>query len=142
MKAAGAQGPTKAFEVSWANQLWMTDGMWGPSLPIEEGGKPIRTHLLALIDDCSRLCPHGQYYPGEKIECFLDLFKHALRSRGIPEKLYTDNGGTIQKRPSAQCVCQLRYPSDPCQALSRLEQRQNRALLQNRSKRLRAKPGV
>lgn len=96
MKAAGAQGPTKAFEVSWANQLWMTDGMWGPSLPIEEGGKPIRTHLLALIDDCSRLCPHGQYYPGEKIECFLDLFKHALRSRGIPEKLYTDNGALFR----------------------------------------------
>ncbi len=96
MKAAGTQGPTKAFEVSWANQLWMTDGMWGPSLPIEAGDKPIRTHLLALIDDCSRLCPHAQYYPGEKIECFLDLFKHALRSRGIPEKLYTDNGALFR----------------------------------------------
>lgn len=92
IKSAGVQGPTKAFEVSWANQLWMTDGMWGPSVAIEAGGKPIRTHLLALIDDCSRLCPHGQYYPAEKIECFLDLFKHALLSRGIPEQLYTDNG--------------------------------------------------
>jgi transposase InsO family protein len=96
MKAAGAHGPTKAFEVSWSNQLWMTDGMWGPSLPIKAGGRPIRTHLLALIDDCSRLCPHGQYYQGEKIECFLDLFKHALRSRGIPEKLYTDNGALFR----------------------------------------------
>ena len=92
MKSAGAQGPTKAFEVSWANQLWMTDGMWGPSVPVNEGEKPVRTHLLALIDDCSRLCPHGQYYPAEKVECFLDVLKHALCSRGIPEKLYTDNG--------------------------------------------------
>lgn len=96
IKAAGTAGPTKAFEVSWANQLWMTDGMWGPSLPIEQGGKPIRTHLLALIDDCSRLCAHGQYYPGERTECFLDLFKHALLSRGIPEKLYTDNGSLFR----------------------------------------------
>jgi len=96
MKAAGSTGPTKAFEVSWANQLWMTDGMWGPNVPVEEGGKPIRTHLLGLIDDCSRLCPHGQYYPGEKVECFLDLFKHALCSRGIPEKLYTDNGSLFR----------------------------------------------
>jgi len=56
------KGPTKAFEFSWANQLWMTDGMWGPSLPVAPGGKPVRTHLLALIDDCSRLCTHGQYY--------------------------------------------------------------------------------
>jgi len=92
MKAAGAAGPTKAFEVSWANQLWMSDGMRGPSVPVREGQKPIRTHLLALIDDCSRLCPHGQYYPAETVECFLDALKHALCSRGIPEKLYTDNG--------------------------------------------------
>ena len=86
------KGPTKAFEFSWANQLWMTDGMWGPSLPVTPGGKPVRTHLLALIDDCSRLCTHGQYYPAERIECFLDAFKQALQARGLPDKLYTDNG--------------------------------------------------
>ena len=85
-------GPTKAFEFSWANQLWMTDGMWGPSLPVVAGGKPVRAHLLALIDDCSRLCTHAQYYPAERIECFLDVFKQALQARGLPEKLYTDNG--------------------------------------------------
>jgi len=98
IKSAGMQGPTKAFEFSWANQLWMTDGMRGPSLPLQKGGKPVRTHLLALIDDCSRLCPHAQYYPGEKTECFLDLFKHALCSRGIPEKLYTDNGSLFKSK--------------------------------------------
>jgi transposase InsO family protein len=86
------KGPTKAFEFAWANQLWMTDGMWGPSLPVERGGKPVRTHLLALIDDCSRLCTYGQYYPAERIECFLDMLKQALQARGIPDKLYTDNG--------------------------------------------------
>ena len=59
--SAVLKGPTKAFEFSWANPLWMTDGMGGPSLPVEPGGKPVRTHLLALMDDCSRLCPHGQY---------------------------------------------------------------------------------
>jgi len=86
------KGPTKAFEFSWANQLWMSDGMWGPSVPLAPGGKPVRTHLLALLDDCSRLCTHGQYYAAERIECFLDLLRQALQMRGIPEKLYTDNG--------------------------------------------------
>jgi len=90
--SACAAGPTKAFEFSRANQLWMSDGMWGPAVAHEAGGKPGRTHLLALLDDCSRLCAYGQYYPAERIECFLDLLKQALRSRGIPEKLYTDNG--------------------------------------------------
>ena len=41
---------------------------------------------------CSRLCTHGQYYAAERIECFLDVLKQALQARGIPEKLYTDNG--------------------------------------------------
>jgi putative transposase len=87
-----AKGPTKAFEFSWANQLWMTDGMWGPSVPLTPGGKPVRTHLLALLDDCTRLCTHGQYYAAERIECFLDTLRQALEARGIPDKLYTDNG--------------------------------------------------
>ncbi len=85
-------GPTKAFEHSWANQLWMTDGMHGPSVPVQPGGKPVRMYLLALIDDCSRLCTHAQYYPAERTECFLDTLRQALLARGIPEKIYTDNG--------------------------------------------------
>lgn len=90
--SAELTGPTKAFEFAWANQLWMSDGMWGPAVPLEAGGKPVRTHLLALLDDCSRLCTHGQYYAAERIECFLDTVRQALQTRGIPDKLYTDNG--------------------------------------------------
>jgi putative transposase len=96
MKATGPAGPTKAFELSWSNQLWMSDGMWGPCVPLETGAKPVRTYLLALIDDCSRLCPHAQYYPAERLSNFLDVLKHALRSRGLPEKLYTDNGALFK----------------------------------------------
>jgi transposase InsO family protein len=96
-------GPTKAFEVSWANQLWMTDGMVGPTL-VSKNHPPVRTHLLALLDDCSRLCPHAQYYPAERLECFLDLFKHALQARGLPDKLYTDNGALFVSQ-HLQTVC-------------------------------------
>jgi transposase InsO family protein len=87
---AGA-GPQKAFVMSWSNELWMTDAMHGPFLSAP-GQKPQRVFLLALLDDCSRLCAHGQYYPAEQLIHFLDVFKHALRSRGIPEALYADNG--------------------------------------------------
>ena len=96
-------GPTKAFEVAWANQLWMTDGMVGPTL-VSKNHPPVRTHLLALLDDCSRLCPHAQYYPAERLECFLDLFKHALQARGLPDKLYTDNGALFVSQ-HLQTVC-------------------------------------
>lgn len=95
-------GPTKAFEFAFANQLWMTDAMTGPTL---RNGKDVqKTHLLAFIDDCSRVCTHGQYYPAERLEHLLDCLKHALRSRGIPEKLYTDNGGIFTSR-HVQTIC-------------------------------------
>ncbi len=84
-------GPTKAFECALANQLWMTDLMFGPTLKLADG-RVLHTRLFALLDDCSRLIPHAQYYEGEKLCWFLDCFRHGLARRGFPEKLYTDQG--------------------------------------------------
>jgi putative transposase len=88
---ASSAGPTKAFECALANELWMTDMMFGPTLKLASG-KVIQTRLFALIDDCSRLVPHAQYYESEKLYWFLDCFRQALARRGFPEKLYTDQG--------------------------------------------------
>jgi putative transposase len=84
-------GPTKAFECALPNELWMTDMMFGPVIrpPV---GKPVHTRLFALIDDCSRLVPHAQYYESEKLCWFLDCLRHGLARRGFPHKLYTDQG--------------------------------------------------
>jgi transposase InsO family protein len=84
-------GPTKAFECALANELWMTDMSYGPTLRLAEG-QLIHTRLFALIDDCSRLVPHAQYYASEKLCGFLDCFRQGLAQRGFPDKLYTDQG--------------------------------------------------
>jgi len=84
-------GPTKAFECALANQLWMTDMMFGPTLKLATG-QVIQTRLFGLLDDCSRLVPHAQYYDAEKLCWFLDCFRQALARRGFPDKLYTDRG--------------------------------------------------
>jgi transposase InsO family protein len=84
-------GPTKAFECGLANELWMTDLMCGPSLRLANG-QLLHTRLFGLLDDCSRLVPHAQYYEGEKLCWFLDCFRQGLARRGFPEKLYTDQG--------------------------------------------------
>ena len=47
-------GPTKAFECALANQLWMTDMMFGPTLKLASG-KVIQTRLCALLDDSARV---------------------------------------------------------------------------------------
>jgi transposase InsO family protein len=88
---AGQSGPTKAFECALANELWMTDMMFGPTIKLADG-KVIHTRLFSLIDDSSRLIPHAQYYDSEKLCWFLDCFRQGLARRGFPEKLYTDQG--------------------------------------------------
>ena len=87
---AEGSGPTKAFETELANALWMADVMDGPTLRV--GGRVVHTFLFALLDDCSRLVPHGQYYDNEKFGPLLDCVKEAFKRRGLPEKLYTDQG--------------------------------------------------
>lgn len=84
-------GPTKCFECALSNELWMTDMMFGPTLKSSEG-KVLHTRLFGLIDDCSRLVPHAQYYTAEKLSNFLDTFRQGLAHRGVPEQLYTDRG--------------------------------------------------
>jgi putative transposase len=77
--------------VPGANELWMTDLMFGPTLKLA-GGKVLQTRLFGFLDDCSRLVPHAQYYESEKLCWFLDCFRQALARRGFPDKLYTDRG--------------------------------------------------
>ena len=100
---AGKNGPTKAFELPLANALWMADSMCGPTLS-QTGKKPVRTWLFSIIDDCSRLVPHAQYYEEERIRCFLDTLRQAVLRRGVADKLYTDNGNLFVSRHLA-VVC-------------------------------------
>ena len=91
-------GPTKAFELPLPNLLWMADCMHGPALK-SEGGAPVqRTFLFALVDDCSRLCVHGQFYLQERLYGFLDTVRQAIQTRGLPDKLYTDNGAAFRSQ--------------------------------------------
>ena len=89
--ALGVNGPTKAFEAALAHDLWMADLMHGPSLRTAEG-KVIHTRLFAILDDCSRLMVGAAYHAGEALACFLDVLRTAVARRGIPFKLYVDQG--------------------------------------------------
>jgi len=44
------------------------------------------------VDDHSRLIPFGAYYPQANTEAFHHAFKEAILRRGLPRKLYTDQG--------------------------------------------------
>jgi putative transposase len=83
-------GPTKAFEAPAVNDLWMVDFSPGPTLSV--AGKGLVTHLCVLIDDHSRLIPFAGYYLRADTEAFHHALKEAVLRRGLPRKLYTDQG--------------------------------------------------
>ena len=80
----------KKFEAELPNDLWQSDCMHGPQI-VDEGKKK-KSYLFAIIDDHSRLIVHAEFYLRENIENYIDCYSKALRKRGLPRKLYLDNG--------------------------------------------------
>lgn len=85
-------GPTKAFEAPWVNELWMSDFSPGPFLTVPGQKKALSTQLCALSDDHSRVVPYAAYYTAADTRSFHQSLKQALQRRGLPRKLYTDQG--------------------------------------------------
>jgi len=86
----------RKFEVELPNDLWQSDVMHGPMVEVDEKMK--KTYLLAFIDDHSRLVPHGQFYLSERLDSYLDVLEQALLKRGLPRKLYLDNGPAFRSK--------------------------------------------
>jgi putative transposase len=80
----------RKFEAEQPNDLWQSDCMHGPS--VLHDGKKRKTYLLAFIDDHSRLVPHAEFYLSESLDCYIKALEQAVSTRGLPRKLYTDNG--------------------------------------------------
>ena len=87
----------KKFEAEHANQIWQSDLMYGPWVEREGGGKR-QSYLCAILDDASRLIPHGQFYDDQALESLLDCLRQAIAARGIPVRLYVDNGKIYRSR--------------------------------------------
>jgi len=98
-------GPTKAFEAPFVNDLWMVDFSPGPV--VVDQGQPLSPQLCVLIDDCSRLIPFAAYYPAADTEAFHHALKEAVLRRGLPRKLYTDNGAPFISQHTRVVCAQL-----------------------------------
>lgn len=85
-----ASSEHRRFEFPHANSCWQSDACVGPYLTAP--GRKQRTHLIAFLDDASRLLVHGRFYTSVGSVAFEDAFRSALLKRGIPQRLYVDNG--------------------------------------------------
>lgn len=102
--AAGPEDRRK-FEAELPNDLWQSDVMHGPLVQVGETRR--KSYLIAFLDDHSRLIPHGAFYPSEGLSHFLEAFSQALLKRGLPRKLYVDNGAAFRSRHLAYTAAAL-----------------------------------
>ena len=87
-----------------AGELWMSDVMHGPK--VSDRRKRRKTYLIAFIDDATRVIPFAAFAHSEHTTTFLPVFKQAIARRGLPARLFVDNGANFRSR-------QLAHPRAP-----------------------------
>ncbi|MBX9723360.1 MAG: DDE-type integrase/transposase/recombinase [Candidatus Obscuribacterales bacterium] len=90
-------GQHERYEQSATNHLWHGDTahtfmLDDPSNP----GQKRKAKLVVLIEDASRVCPHGEFYFDEKLPSVMDTIAKALLKRGKPVRILLDNAKTFR----------------------------------------------
>ena len=96
LRKTEAKTDRRRYEAEYPNDIWQSDVMHGPR--VLAGGKRRKTYLIAFLDDHSRLLPHAEFYLSERLSSWLEAFRCALLVRGVPRKLYVDNGAAFRSR--------------------------------------------
>lgn len=97
----------RSFELAHVNALWHADFHVGSRAVVDARGRWYKPQLLGILDDCSRLCCHAQWYPAEDVECFVHGLSQALQKRGLPRALMTDNGSAETAAEATQGLARL-----------------------------------
>lgn len=84
----------RKYEAAQPNDIWQSDVMHGPMVMVNNRQR--KTYLIAFLDDHSRLIPFARFYLTEKLAAFMEAFEKALSKRGLPRKLYVDNGAAYR----------------------------------------------
>ena len=83
--------PARRFQKEGRNALWQADIKYGPYVP-GPNGKKVRTFLMAILDDATRMPIHAEFYDNQKLPILEDAFRKGLLKSGVPDAVYIDNG--------------------------------------------------
>lgn len=83
------------FEAACCGDRWTADAWDGP--PVAElSGR--HAQLFSVIDDHSRLVAHGAFYADVSERSFQLCLRTGIARRGVPRRLYVDNGAAFVSR--------------------------------------------
>ena len=90
-----ASKEVRSFEATHIGALFHLDGHEGSLKVLTRSGEWISPIALCVIDDCSRLIVHLQWYAHENTECLVHCVSQALQKRNLPRAIYSDNGSAM-----------------------------------------------
>jgi hypothetical protein len=96
----------RRFAFARAGELWMSDVMHGPAVTVD-GRTRRKSYLIAFLDDATRVVPYAAFTLSENTAAFLPVFKQALSRRGLPARLYVDNGSNFRSHHLALVCAKL-----------------------------------
>ena len=85
----------RSFEAEYVHGLWHLDFHQGSRKVVALTGAWLTPYLLGVLDDCSRLVCHLQWYLAETAEALVHGLAQAIQKRGLPRALLTDNGAAM-----------------------------------------------
>lgn len=89
------QREVRSFEVDYVNSLWHLDFHSSSRAIIDTRGNYHTPKAMCILDDCSRLCCHIQWYLDETADSLIHALSQAIQKRGLPRSLMTDNGAAM-----------------------------------------------
>jgi len=88
----------RSYEAMYVGQLTHLDFHEGHRGVVVPQGSWHTPHLLGILDDCSRICLHAQWYLAEDTEHLVHGHDQGLQKRGLSRELMTDMGAAMRSQ--------------------------------------------
>jgi len=99
---------TRSYEHAHVNALWHFDFHEGKRQVFTAAGERKTPYLFGLLDDCSRVCCHAQWYlERENTEDLAHGLSQGIQKRGLPRALLSDNGSPMKAAETREGIERL-----------------------------------
>lgn len=106
------QREVRSYEAAYVHSLWHLDFHHSSRRVVDSKGVWHTPKALCVIDDCSRLCCHIQWYLSETAETLVHGLTQAFHKRGLPRSLMSDNGSAMLAKETRNGLAQLGIEHD------------------------------
>jgi len=96
----------RRFKKEHRCQLYQSDIKYGPFVPIGNGQKK-QIYLVSWIDNATRYIVSAKFYFDQTVGAIEDSLRLAIQKFGVPEKIFTDNGGQYSSTWLVQACAKL-----------------------------------